>query len=247
MTTPELEALTEQGLLNRVLADLLHAAVRARLNLIISGPGDSGRTTLLRALGCSVSGYERIATIETIPQMNLSRSGRLVLELSGPAAASMLPTALTQNVHRLLVDDMDGDMALPLLQAITGGASGSMVTVEAASPSQAVDRLAKWAAVPIGAAAPAARLVHSTVDLVVHLARLSNGAPAGTGRFVAHLEEAGPQAADGEHSVLRPLFAPVPGQPRAVFQNLPLCIDRLEHHGFDRAALADASLTWGRW
>ncbi|MEV6726222.1 ATPase, T2SS/T4P/T4SS family [Streptomyces xanthochromogenes] len=243
MTTPELDALTEQGFLNSVLAKLLHAAVRARLNLIVTGPSGSGRTSLLRALGCTVPGSERIATLEMVPQLHLSRSGRAVVELTGPTAVAMMPTVMSQNIHRLLVDDTADDTALPLIQEMHGGGSGSMGTVEAADPATGIERLTGWTAATFTSPAPAVRLVHTAVDLIVHLTRVNT--PAGVRRFVSHLHEVDCQAAVGQTGVLRPLFTPVPGQPRAVFQNLPACIDRLERHGFDRAVLIDASRTWG--
>ncbi|MFD9630308.1 hypothetical protein [Streptomyces violascens] len=245
MTTPELDALLERGLLNGVLAELLPAAVRARLNVIISGPGDSARTSLLRALGCAVPARERLATMEMVPQLNLSSCGRSVLELSGPTAAFMLPTIQAHSIHRLLLDDADSDTTLPLLQAMSSGGSGSMGTVEAASPHEALQVLTGWTALALGSAAAATRLVRDAVDLVVQLSRTN--APAGGRRFCSHLHEVDRTQPTGQEITLRAVFRPVPGQPRAVFQTLPACIDQLERHGFDRAVLADASHAWGPW
>ncbi|MFC5805315.1 ATPase, T2SS/T4P/T4SS family [Streptomyces formicae] len=239
MNEPELTHLADHGLLNPVLAELLYASVQAGMNLLIAGPPDSGRTTLLGALGRAVPAHQRIATLEPVPQLNLLGPGRQVIELTGPNATDLIPLAMRHSVHRVLIDAPDGDAAV-LLQALSA-ASGSMFTLTAGHPRDALNQLVAQAAVLYDTRA-AAGLVGWAVDLFVQLD--SHVTAGGHRRFVSHLYEAHP---DENGVALREVFAPVPGQPRAVFRNLPARINELEHAGFNRAWLTDATRTWGPW
>ncbi|WP_351230075.1 ATPase, T2SS/T4P/T4SS family [Streptomyces sp. NPDC002133] len=240
MNLPDLKQLTERGLINPVVAQLLNASVHSGMNLVISGRSGTGRTTLLRALGRAVPAHNRIVTLEVAPQLNLAGPGRQVIEMTGPSATDLMPIALRHNVHRILVDESGPDSAVPLLQAMASGDAGSMCTLTATNPRDALNQLIDHCAAEIGNPEAATYLVGQAIDLIIQLE--SHGRPGDERRFVSHISEAHPR----EDSItLQQVFAPVPGQPRAVFQNRPARIQDLEHASFDHTWLTDATRTWG--
>ncbi|MEV5203200.1 ATPase, T2SS/T4P/T4SS family [Streptomyces sp. NPDC053720] len=234
-----LEQLEQNGFLNQALSRFLNACVLGELNLVISGPGKSGRTTLLRALGQAAPAYQRIVTLEPLPQLGLAGPGRQVVEMSGPHTTALVPLALHHDAHRILVDQPETDALPAVLQAMSSG-RGSMCTVTAADPRDAIDQLTDLCTAALGPAAP--RQVEEAVDLVIHLSH-HPGQPGGH-RFISHISET-TRHHQNPAVALHMVFAPVPGQPRAVFQNEPACLGRLEQNGFDRADLTEAALTWG--
>jgi pilus assembly protein CpaF len=177
--------LVERKSITRGMMELLEAAVKARLNIIISGGTGSGKTTLLNALSAFISPKERIVTIEDAAELQLKQPHIARLEtrppnLEGQGAVrqrELLVNSLRMRPDRIVVGEVRGGEALDMLQAMNTGHDGSLTTVHANSPRDAVSRLE----VMVSMAAANMQLVSirqqiaSAVDLIVQPARMSDG------------------------------------------------------------------------
>jgi pilus assembly protein CpaF len=131
------------------MMELLEAAVKARLNIIIAGGTGSGKTTLLNALSFFISPKERIVTIEDAAELQLRQPHVVRLEtrpanLEGQGAVrqrELLVNSLRMRPDRIVVGEVRGAEALDMLQAMNTGHDGSLTTVHANSPRDAVSRL----------------------------------------------------------------------------------------------------------
>src|SRR5713101_2873806 len=131
------------------MMELLEAAVKARLNIIIAGGTGSGKTTLLNALSSFISPKERIVTIEDAAELQLKQSHVARLEtrppnLEGTGAVrqrELLVNCLRMRPDRIVVGEVRGEEALDMLQAMNTGHDGSLTTVHANSPRDAISRL----------------------------------------------------------------------------------------------------------
>ena len=128
---------------------LLEAAVRARLNIIVSGGTGAGKTTLLNALSAFISPRERIVTIEDAAELQLKQPHLARLE-TRPANVEghgtvrqrqLLVNSLRMRPDRIIVGEVRGEEALDMLQAMNTGHDGSLTTVHANSPRDAISRL----------------------------------------------------------------------------------------------------------
>jgi pilus assembly protein CpaF len=184
------------------VAGLLAWAVRARLNVIVSGATSTGKTTLLNALCAEIPSGERIVTIEDAAELRLAADHVVRLEArpsspdGAPAvtARDLVRSALRMRPDRLIVGEVRGAEALEMVAAMSTGHDGSLSTVHANDATDAIRRLETLvlqAGVGLPLDAVRARL-GSAVDLVVHLVRGRDGA-----RRVAEVVEvagAGPGA-----------------------------------------------------
>lgn len=167
------------------MMQLLEAAVKARLNIIIAGGTGSGKTTLLNGLSAFISPKERIVTIEDAAELQLKQPHLARLEtrppnLEGHGAVrqrQLLINSLRMRPDRIVVGEVRGEEALDMLQAMNTGHDGSLTTVHANSPRDAVARLE----VMVSLANANMQLVSirqqiaSAVHLFVQAARLSDG------------------------------------------------------------------------
>jgi len=179
-TVPDLEALVAAGSLRPEGADLLREAVRGRRSLLVSGGTGSGKTTLLNVLSAEIPAAERVVTIEDAAELRL-RGHVVRLEARPPNAEgageitlrTLVRHALRLRPDRIVVGEVRGPEALDLIQAMSTGHPGSMGTVHANGPAEALWRLETLAL--SGETRPAAdavrRQLEAAVDLVVHLAR----------------------------------------------------------------------------
>jgi pilus assembly protein CpaF len=179
------EALVALGTWTPPLRDFLARAVRARLNVLVSGGTGSGKTTTLGALSSFVPAGERIATIEDTAELRLQQPHVVRLE-ARPANVEgrgevtirrLLRNALRMRPDRIVVGEIRGGEALDMLAAMTTGHDGSLSTVHAGSPAEAlrrVETLALMADVDLPHAAIREQ-VADALDLVVHQARLRDG------------------------------------------------------------------------
>jgi pilus assembly protein CpaF len=176
------------------LRDLLARAVRARLSLLISGGTGSGKTTTLNALSSFVPACERIVTIEDTLELRLRQPHVVRLEARPPSVEGrgevtirrLVRNALRMRPDRIVVGEVRGGEALDMLAAMTTGHDGSLSTVHAGSPEEALRRL-ETLALMAGVGLPHAAIreqVADAIDLVVHQARLADG----TRRVVAVAE-----------------------------------------------------------
>jgi pilus assembly protein CpaF len=179
------------GTWSAALRDLLARAVAARMTLLISGGTGSGKTTTLNALSAFVGAGERVVTIEDTAELRLHQPHVVRLE-ARPANVEgrgevtirdLVRNALRMRPDRIVVGEVRGPEALDMLTAMTSGHDGSLCTVHAGSPEEAVRRL-ETLALMAGVGLPHAaitQLVGDALDLVVHQAR----APDGQRRIVA--------------------------------------------------------------
>ena len=175
-----LDDLVAAGGLDARGAGLLAAAVRDRRNLLVSGGTGSGKTTLLNVLSGEIPGGERVVTVEDAAELRLH--GHVVrLEARPPNAEgageitlrTLVRHALRMRPDRIVVGEVRGPEALDLIQAMSTGHAGSMGTVHANGPDEALWRLETLALsgdtrVPERAVR---RMLRSAIDLIVHLER----------------------------------------------------------------------------
>src|SRR6202047_5224169 len=177
--------LVERKALTPGMMELLQAAVKAKLNIIISGGTGSGKTTLLNALSVFINPKERIVTIEDaaelqLKQPHLARSQTTPPNLAGCADVrqrELLVNSLRMRPDRIVVGEVRGEEALDMLQAMNTGHDGSLTTVHANSPRDAVSRLE----VMVSLANSNMQLISirqqiaSAVHLLVQASRMSDG------------------------------------------------------------------------
>jgi pilus assembly protein CpaF len=177
--------LVEKKALTPGMMELLEAAVKARLNLVIAGGTGAGKTTLLNALSAFISPKERIVTIEDAAELQLKQPHLARLEtrppnLEGQGAVrqrQLLINALRMRPDRIVVGEVRGEEALDMLQAMNTGHDGSLTTVHANSPRDAISRLE----VMVSLANANMQLVSirqqvaSAIHVLVQAARFSDG------------------------------------------------------------------------
>src|SRR5882762_4410210 len=141
--------LVERKALTAGMMELLQGAVKAKLNIIIVGGTGAGKTTLLNALSVFISNKERIVTIEDAAELQLKQPHLARLEtrppnLEGQGAVrqrQLLVNCLRMRPDRIVVGEVRGEEALDMLQAMNTGHDGSLTTIHANSPRDAVSRL----------------------------------------------------------------------------------------------------------
>jgi pilus assembly protein CpaF len=178
--------LVAAGTLPRALLDLLARAVRARCTLLVCGGTGSGKTTTLNALSSFVDPGERIVTIEDAAELRLHQPHVVRLEARPPnlegrgevTIRRLVRNALRMRPDRIVVGEVRGPEALDMLTALSTGHEGSLTTVHAGSPAEALRRI-ETLALMAGLGLPHAALreqVADAFDLVVCQARAADGA-----------------------------------------------------------------------
>ena len=164
---------------------LLEAAVRARFNIIVSGGTGAGKTTLLNGLSAFISPRERIVTIEDAAELQLKQPHLARLE-TRPANVEghgtvrqrqLLVNALRMRPDRIIVGEVRGEEALDMLQAMNTGHDGSLTTVHANSPRDAISRLEVMVSLANANMHLAAirQQIASAVQILVQISRMSDG------------------------------------------------------------------------
>lgn len=177
-----LEDLVVAGTLDEDQARSLVEAVRGRENIVVSGGTGAGKTTLLNLLGGAIPANERVVTIEDAAELALP--GHVVrLEARPPNAEgkgqitirALLRSALRLRPDRIIVGEVRGAEALDLISALNTGHRGSLTTVHANSPDEALLRL-ETLALTAGDTSERAvsRQLHSAVDVIVQIARMGS-------------------------------------------------------------------------
>ena len=176
------------------MLETLRSAVRARLNVVISGGTGSGKTTLLNVLSGYISNAERIVTIEDSAELQIKQEHVARLEcrppnLEGKGAIrqrELVINALRMRPDRIILGEVRGEEALDMLQAMNTGHDGSITTIHANNPRDAIARIetmAMMGSVTLPAAAIRAQIA-SAIDLIVQVSRMSDGS-----RRVTHISE----------------------------------------------------------
>ena len=180
-----LEELVANGTVAAPLADLLARCVRARASILVSGGTGSGKTTTLNALSAAIPDDERIVTIEDAAELRLRQRHIVRLEARPPnvegrgevSIRALVRNALRMRPDRIVVGEVRGAEALDMLQALNTGHEGSLTTVHANSPEDALRRV-ETLALMAGVGLPHSAIreqVASAVQLVVHQARVASG------------------------------------------------------------------------
>ena len=173
------------GTLTQTLADTIQAAVKARLNILVAGGTGSGKTTLLNVLSNAIPNSERIVTIEDSAELQLQQDHVVRLEtrpsnIEGKGAVTqrdLVRNALRMRPDRIIVGEVRGAEALDMLQAMNTGHDGSISTVHANSTRDALSRI-ETMVLMAGISLPGRAMreyISSALDLLIHLARLSDG------------------------------------------------------------------------
>ena len=171
--------------LTRDMADQLTGYVQARLNILISGGTGSGKTTLLNVLSDFVSPDERLITIEDAAELRLHQAHVVRLEtrpanLEGQGEVTqrmLVRNALRMRPDRLILGEVRGAEALDMLHAMNTGHEGSLTTVHANSPDDALIRLEQLVMLGHGTLSPITirAQIRSAIQVVVQMARMSDG------------------------------------------------------------------------
>lgn len=235
----DLEAL---GTLTPALRSFLRASVRAGLNILISGGTASGKTTTLNALSSAIPRSERVVTIEETGELALSRhlDDCIALEsrfanvegVGQVAIRSLVRHALRMRPHRIVVGEVRGPEALDMLAAMNSGHPGSMGTIHADGPRQALSKLRTYAmaAEERLTAEVATEMIGETVGVIVQL----RSEPDGKRSVCAVAEVAGVEAG---RVLTNDLFAASGPGPARWTGLLPRSAERLKIAGLDPVEL----------
>lgn len=180
-----LEELVSLGTLAAPEADFLAGGVREKGNIVICGGAGTGKTTLLNALSACIGEDERVVTLEDAAELRLQQPHVIPLETRPPnlegkgevTLRDLLRNALRMRPDRIIIGEVRGPEALDLLQALNTGHRGSLTTVHANSPFDALSRL-ETMAMTAGVGLPS-RVVREqiaqAVDILAHLERNARG------------------------------------------------------------------------
>lgn len=181
----KMTALIEKQALTRDIADMLQMVVNARLNVLISGGTGAGKTTLLNALSAFIPEHERIVTIEDSAELQLQQPHVVRLETRPPniegkgevTQRDLVRNSLRMRPDRIVIGEVRGGEAIDMLQAMNTGHDGSLTTVHANTPRDAVARLETMIQMTGMRLSDRAmrQQIASAINLVVQAARLSDG------------------------------------------------------------------------
>jgi pilus assembly protein CpaF len=183
--TLDLKDLLEIGSISPGMAELIKGAIKARLNMLISGGTGSGKTTLLNALSAFIPIEERVVTIEDAAELQMLQPHVVRLETRPPniegkgriTQRDLVRNALRMRPDRIIVGEVRGDEVLDMLQAMNTGHDGSITTVHANSSRDALHRLETLMLLS-GVNLPTAAMreqISAALDVIIHIARLSDG------------------------------------------------------------------------
>jgi pilus assembly protein CpaF len=180
-----MDRLVEMNTLRPAMADLLWMAVKGKISLIISGGTGTGKTTMLNALSCYIPPEERLITIEDAAELQLQLPHVLRMETRPPNAEGrgeirqreLVKNALRMRPDRIIVGECRGEEAFDMLQAMNTGHEGSMTTVHANSPRDALKRLEQMVSMAGLSISPASirSQIASAIRLLIQLVRLPDG------------------------------------------------------------------------
>jgi pilus assembly protein CpaF len=187
------EDLVRLGTLPRSMLDFLGACVRARANMLISGGTGTGKTTLLNLMSSYIPNSERIVTIEDPAELQIKHEDWVSLETRPPniegkgvvVQRDLVRNALRMRPDRIIVGECRGGEAFDMLQAMNTGHDGSLSTIHANSPRDALSRIENMVLMAVELPVSAIReQIASGINLLVHLSRLQDGS-----RRVTHVTE----------------------------------------------------------
>ncbi|HDV8761899.1 TPA: CpaF family protein [Raoultella ornithinolytica] len=202
--------LVEYGSMNEMMANFLVIASRCRINIIVSGGTGSGKTTLLNAMSQYINEDERVLTLEDAAELRLQQPHvvRLETRMAGSENQGvvnmrhLVVNALRMRPDRIIVGECRGEEAFEMLQAMNTGHDGSMSTLHANSPRDALARLESMimmssASLPLAAIR---RNIASAVNIIVQVSRLPDGS-----RKVINIAEV--MGMEGDNIILQDIFS----------------------------------------
>jgi pilus assembly protein CpaF len=233
------------GSLTAEIAQFLTCAVRARLNMLITGGTGSGKTTLLNILSRYISDDERIVSIEDSAELQLQQPHVVRLETRPPniegkgqiTQRDLVRNSLRMRPDRIVVGEVRGDEVLDMLQAMNTGHDGSLTTLHANSARDALHRLENLVLMA-GHALPDRAIreqIASALEILVHISRISDGS-----RKVLSVQEL--LGMEGPVVTMQEIFRYVPtgmdedGRVKGHFEAtgiVPRCCDRIRVTGLD--------------
>ncbi len=203
------QRLVELGSFTEEMCLFLDCAVKARLNILVSGGTGSGKTTTLNALSSFIPAHERIVTIEDAAELQLQQDHVITLESRPPniegrgevAIRHLVRNALRMRPDRIVVGEVRGAEALDMLQAMNTGHDGSMSTLHSNGPRDTLSRL-ETMVLMAGVDLPSRAIreqISSALHLIVHQSRMRDGS-----RKITHITEV--QRMESDQIVLQDLF-----------------------------------------
>jgi pilus assembly protein CpaF len=187
------EDLVRLGTLGRTTLDFLGACVRSRANILVTGGTGTGKTTLLNLLSSYIPNSERIVTIEDPAELQVKHEDWVSLETRPPniegkgsvVQRDLVKNALRMRPDRIIVGECRGGEAFDMLQAMNTGHDGSLSTIHANSPRDAISRIENMVLMAVELPITVIReQIASGINLLVHLSRMQDGS-----RRVTHVTE----------------------------------------------------------
>ena len=240
-----LDIMSQQENMSNAMASVLKIASRCRLNILISGGTGSGKTTLLNAMSQLIDQGERIVTIEDAAELQLQQPHVVRLETRPPnleghgeiAMRDLLKNSLRMRPDRIILGEVRGSEALDMLQAMNTGHEGSMCTVHANRPREALTRLENMIGMGDFNLPPAAvrTQIAAAIDLIIQVSRMRDGV-----RRVTNLVEV--VGMEGDVITTQELFhfnyeeEGVDGRLKGTFQSSglrPNFIEKAKYYGLD--------------
>jgi pilus assembly protein CpaF len=243
------DQMAQQGNISPAMATVLRIAARCRLNVIISGGTGSGKTTMLNALSGMIENGERVVTIEDAAELRLQQPHVVRLEtrpanLEGNGEVNMrdlVKNALRMRPDRIILGEVRGPEAIDLLQAMNTGHDGSMGTLHANRPREALTRLENMVTMGVASLPPKAirTQIAGSVQMIVQISRMRDGV-----RRVTHVTEV--MGMEGEVVVTQDLFTyefkgeAADGKLAGAFKSSglrPHFLPRAAYYGLDRVLM----------
>jgi pilus assembly protein CpaF len=188
------DQMAQQGNISPAMATILRIAARCRLNVVVSGGTGSGKTTMLNALSGMIDNGERVVTIEDAAELRMQQPHVVRLEtrpanLEGNGEVTMrdlVKNALRMRPDRIILGEVRGPEAIDLLQAMNTGHDGSMGTLHANRPREALTRLENMVTMGVANLPPKAirSQIAGSLNLIVQISRMRDGI-----RRVTHITE----------------------------------------------------------
>jgi pilus assembly protein CpaF len=243
------DQMAQQGNISPAMATVLRIAARCRLNVIISGGTGSGKTTMLNALSGMIENGERVVTIEDAAELRLQQPHVVRLEtrpanLEGNGEVNMrdlVKNALRMRPDRIILGEVRGPEAIDLLQAMNTGHDGSMGTLHANRPREALTRLENMVTMGVASLPPKAirTQIAGSLQLIVQISRMRDGV-----RRVTHVTEV--MGMEGEVVITQDLFTyefkgeAADGKLAGAFKSSglrPHFLPRAAYYGLDRVLM----------
>ncbi|PHZ23614.1 CpaF family protein [Yersinia massiliensis] len=213
----KLEDLVDMGAMSSDMANFLIIAASCRINIVISGGTGSGKTTLLNALSKYISENERVITLEDAAELNLEQPHvvRMETRLAGLentgqiSMRDLVVNSLRMRPDRIIIGECRGEETFEMLQAMNTGHNGSMSTLHANSPRDAITRLESMIMMgPVNMPILTIRRnIASAINLIVQVSRMNDGS-----RKICYISEI--MGMEGENVVLQDIFTFKPNKER---------------------------------